>query len=118
MSTDLSFVLLSKAANPEPDKVIASAAKLGFTLVQKIGKDGIQQYGAGNGRTLLVMLVEAPHPDAAKMPFGPTSIPEDQTHAAHLIVTVMGGDDVIGTNPGPGGLQPGVSLRPRRSLAG
>jgi hypothetical protein len=36
------------------------------------------------------MLVDAPHPDAAKMPFGPTSIPEDQAHAAHLIVTVMG----------------------------
>lgn len=90
MSTDLSFVLLSKAANPEPDKVIASAAKLGFTLVQKIGKEGIQQFGAGNGRTLLVMLVEAPHPDAASMPFGPTSIPEDQEHAAHLIVTAMG----------------------------
>jgi hypothetical protein len=90
MSTEIAFVLLSKSATPAPDAVIASAAKLGFTLTRHLGKDGIQQFGLGDGRTLFVTLVEAPHPDGGSMAFGPTSIPEDQVHAAHLIVTAMG----------------------------
>ncbi len=92
MSTCVSFVLLSKSANPDASEVIASAAKLGFVLTREDvgGNETIVQFDAGKGRTLLVMLVDAPHPDADQMPFGPTSIPEDTEHAAHLIVTVMG----------------------------
>lgn len=91
MSTDLAFVLVSEPRLPDPAAVIASAAKLGFALTATpSAADEPQLYELGEGRSLFVLLVAAPHPDATSRPFGPTSIPEDQAHAAHLIVTVMG----------------------------
>lgn len=92
MSTDISFVLLSRLDNPEPTALIASAAKLGFTLVHTGDEKGVQSYDLGGDRVLMVMTIDAPHPDVPTMPFGPTAVDEDvaKTHVAHMIVTAMG----------------------------
>lgn len=92
MSTDVSFVLLAKPASPEPDAVIASAKKLGFALSDAGEKDNLQHFDLGADRSLFVMMLDVPHPDATTMPFGPTAVPEDEAraHTAHLIVTAMG----------------------------
>jgi len=92
MSTDISFVLLAKAASPEPDAVIAAAAKLGLALTYAGNEADVQQYDLDAGRTLFVMTIDAPHPDVPTMMFGPTAVPEDEARAAtaHMILTAMG----------------------------
>jgi hypothetical protein len=87
----LAFVLLSKAEPPDPQSVIASAAKLGLTLAL-IDASDMQTYDAGDGRSLIVMSIAAPHPDAATMGFGPTAVEPDEAAKApaHLIVTALG----------------------------
>lgn len=87
----LAFVLLANAELPDPANVVASAQQLGVTL-SVTGEGETQMYDAGDGRTLIVMTMPAPHPDAPTMAFGPTSVdPEDAAGApAHLIVTALG----------------------------
>lgn len=88
----LSFVLLDHAVYPEPEAVIAAAAELGLEL-RYTGREGEgpDGYEVAGGATLLVMLVDAPHPDAATLPPGLASpSPEEvEAHAAHLIITTM-----------------------------
>ncbi len=88
---DLAFVLLAKPEAPDPKGVVASAKRLGFTLSVVDAAD-MQTYDAGDGRTLIVMTMPAPHPDAPAMAFGPTAVDPDEAAAApaHLIVTAMG----------------------------
>lgn len=92
MAPNLSFVLLSSPARPDPAAVVASAQALGITLVPDAKASDVTAFELGAGRTLMVMLVEAPHPDAATMPFGPTAVTEEDVaaHRAHLILTVLG----------------------------
>lgn len=88
----LSMILLSRAQYPDPARVVASAQKLGLPLTATGGGgDEPQGYTLGDDPAFL-MLMPAPHPDAAHMGTGPTSIDPDDAAAApaHLIVTIMG----------------------------
>ncbi|HVV83038.1 MAG TPA: hypothetical protein VHE35_08150 [Kofleriaceae bacterium] len=98
---DLAFVLLRDPGYPVPEQVIASARELGFTLTVSdpsadadAGK-GLLTFAIDGGGTLIIALMP-PHPDAARMGTGPTSVPADEAAAAraHLILTALelGGD--------------------------
>lgn len=89
----LSMILLAHARYPDPARVVASAQKLGLSLTASSdgdAEDGPQGYMLGDA-PIFLMLVRAPHPDAAHMGFGPTAIEAADAVAApaHLIVTVM-----------------------------
>jgi hypothetical protein len=91
---DLAFVLLADRSAPEPAKVIACGKKLGFamTLTPSLVDSSVQSYDVDGGRTLMITTIEAPHPDARTMGFGPTAISPEEAKAspAHIIVTVLG----------------------------
>lgn len=89
----LSFVLLKEARNPDPEALISAAAALGEVLtVGDTPEDGPVSYELAGGGTLLIMLVDAPHPDAPQMMQGLASpSPEElEVMTAHYIVTVLG----------------------------
>ncbi len=92
---DTAFVLLAEARHPDPAAVVATGAAWGLDIEFREQSETIQTYRVGDA-TLLSMLVDVPHPDAATMPYGPTSPPRDAAVAApaHLIVTAM---DLTGT---------------------
>ena len=88
----LSFVLLERAEYPNADGVVAAAAELGVTLRPgKHAPEGPMSFEIDGGGVLLVMLIDAPHPDAAQMPTGFASPDEAELArmTAHYIVTAM-----------------------------
>lgn len=92
---DVAFLLVNEAKYPEPAQVVGAAERLGISLEHQPGEDGQPMgFGLGNGGTLFLMLVEAPHPDAPEMPYGPTSPAREEAVAApaHFIVTALGLD--------------------------
>ena len=95
MAMDLAFALVNDVAYPDPQKVIATGKRLGLELRHEPGT-GVEtepmSFAFGTGGTFMVMLLPAPHPDAAKMPVGPTSPPREHvaTTKAHFILTAMG----------------------------
>ena len=91
----LAFVLLAENGYPDPANVIGEAARLGIGLTHEMGEPTMLNFRIDSGGNLIVMHIDAPHPDAATMPVGPTS-PEPSTvaaHVGHYVVTVMGHDD-------------------------
>ena len=95
----LAFILASEPVEPDPDKLTAAAQRLlGVDLILEAsgsedssGK-AIQSYSVDGGPTLMVMMVDAPHPDVAAMPRGLTSPRAGLAEAApaHYIVTALG----------------------------
>ena len=88
----LSFILLSQNAYPDPAMVISEAGRLGLGLVHEMGEPTMLNFGIEGGGMLILMHIDAPHPDAATMPLGPTS-PEPSviaSHVGHYVATVMG----------------------------
>lgn len=91
----LAFVLLETAAYPEADALVDAAAQAGLTLTPgelPEEPDGPRTYEVDGIGTLMLMLVAAPHPDAAEMPSGLASPDEEELERvkAHYIVTVLG----------------------------
>jgi len=90
-SISLSFVLLSQNVYPDPAQVIAEAAQLGVGLTHEMGEPTLLNFSIQGGGMLIVMHVDAPHPDAATMQVGPTS-PEPSViagHVGHYVVTAL-----------------------------
>jgi hypothetical protein len=89
----LSFVLLERAEVPDPGAFVEAAAQLGLTATPgESSDDGPVSYEIAGGGTLLIMLVDAPHPDAERMPPGLASPEPDELErmTAHYIVTAIG----------------------------
>jgi len=98
-----SFVLLSQNTYPDPTQVIAEAGRLGIGLTHEMGEPTVLNFSIDGGGMLIVMHVDAAHPDAAAMPVGPTS-PEPSviaSHVGHYVVTAM---DLPETSAHPDGL--------------
>jgi len=74
---EVAFILAKFPSYPDPAQVIASAARRGLPLAL-VSQDDAQTYELGPGKSLIVMLVAAPYPDA----------PEDAP--AHFILTAFG----------------------------
>ena len=93
---DLAFVLVSNKKSPDPSRVIASGKRLGIELRPAGEEKGILTFEIAGGGTFIAALMPAPHPDAPKMPIGPTSISAEEASAApaHFILTALdlGGD--------------------------
>ncbi len=92
---DLSFVLVTDARPLDAGAVIAAARSRGFSLLHDVGdRAGPQTFRiAGDADLVVVMMVmPAPHPDAAGMATGLTSPkPEVFERAkAHLLLTTLG----------------------------
>lgn len=90
---DLAFLLVNEAKYPEPARVVAEAERLGIALEHQPGDESEpMSFGMANGGTFLLMLVEAPHPDAPNMAYGPTSPAREEAVAApaHFIATGLG----------------------------
>lgn len=92
---DLAFVLLGEATTPDADALAASIRALGFDAAQlapmQSADDGLTQVDLGGDRTLMVMLMPAPHPDAPMM-VGPMTPPAEELAAApaHYVITALG----------------------------
>lgn len=90
---DVAFLLVNEAKYPDPTKVVAAAEALGIVLEHQPGDEAQpMSFGLPNGGTFLLMLIEAPHPDAPHMSYGPTSPAREEAIAApaHFIVTALG----------------------------
>lgn len=89
---DLGFVLLQKAARPDSAAVIETAAKAGLTLTAgDSSDDGPAQFEVEGIGTLMVMVIDAAHPDVPTMASGPLS-PDPAPFleaTAHAIVTLV-----------------------------
>lgn len=88
----LAFVLIEDTEYPDPERLVAAAAELGEKLeVSAESEDGVRVYAFEGGR-LMIMKIDAPHPDASKMPPGIASpdAADLQKMQAHLIVTALG----------------------------
>ncbi|MEW5743565.1 MAG: hypothetical protein AB1938_31930 [Myxococcota bacterium] len=72
--------------------MVASAKKLGIVLEPRDGGGEPQAFSIAAGGEFFVMLMPAPHPDAPRMPYGPTSpsIEEATQAPAHFVLTAMG----------------------------
>jgi hypothetical protein len=90
-SVPLSFMLLGQRAYPDPEAFIAHAAQLDVGM-QHSANDQALTFDLAIGGSLIIMLIEAPHPDAAGMPPGPTAVKPEliAAHTAHLILTCTG----------------------------
>ncbi len=91
----LAFVLLERAVNPDPAALMAAAAAVGLevTLESTPGEsDGPVSYAVKGVGNLLVMVIDAPHPDAATMASGLAAPEPDELarSTAHCIVTALG----------------------------
>lgn len=91
----VAFVLLEQARPPDPAEVVRRAGHFGYSLAHDEGSASPTTFTIAGGGSLMVMLVEAPHPDAPKMAPGLAS-PSDEDLArmrAHYIVAMMGGPE-------------------------
>ncbi|MCA8969157.1 MAG: hypothetical protein KDC95_05215 [Planctomycetes bacterium] len=89
----LSFVLLSEAALPDVDLLVSAAAALGESVTADSGSEReISSFDLDGGGSLLIMLVDFPHPDAARMRKGLASPSDEEIDqmVAHYIVTATG----------------------------
>jgi hypothetical protein len=69
----LAFVLVERAVPPDPAELIRRAAGFGITLSHESGTESPATYSIAGGGILMVMLIDAPHPDVGKMP--PSIVP-------------------------------------------
>ncbi|MEQ9075411.1 MAG: hypothetical protein RLP09_16265 [Sandaracinaceae bacterium] len=92
---DLAFVLLAEAAPPNVEALSSAIRAIGFpdarVLPPRAEDDGSTEVQLGGDQRLLVMLMPAPHPDAAGMA-GPLTPPAEELAAApaHYVVTALG----------------------------
>jgi hypothetical protein len=90
----LSFVLLREAVLPDADELCAVARSVGLPLGDEAPevKDETLVIALEGEGSLLISLMNAPHPDAAEMPPGLTSPPpeEIEEQVAHYIVVLVG----------------------------
>jgi hypothetical protein len=91
----LSFVLLEHAAGVDPDVLIDAASSYGLRVsyegTDEAGPARFTVAGGSSPSSLLVMVVDAPYPDAVALPVGLAS-PEPEAiegARAHAIVTVL-----------------------------
>jgi hypothetical protein len=92
----VAFVLLERAEYPDAAELVRRAERFGYTLTQdEVEGDGPASFTIAGSGSLMIMLVEAPHPDAEKMPPGLASPSEEdlQRMRAHYIVAMMGGPE-------------------------
>lgn len=87
---DLAFVLTNSKSAPDPEGIVRAGKAMGLGLRSIAGESGT--FEIDDGGTMIVVLVEAPHPDAPGMAYGPTSPEHEEAAAAtaHLIVTALG----------------------------
>ena len=88
----LSFVLLERAALPDPAALQSNAAAYGLRLQPGAVTEGVMQCEIDGLGDLMISLMPAPHPDAAHMPRGLLSPDEAELArmTAHFIVVAMG----------------------------
>lgn len=90
---DVSFILLRTPTMPKSEDVAREALRYGLKLTPDPTEEGkplsFTLEGAG---PFLAMVIEAPHPDAARATTGPTSPDAADIRAskAHIILTAMG----------------------------
>ncbi|HWB75707.1 MAG TPA: hypothetical protein VG755_12150 [Nannocystaceae bacterium] len=91
----VAFVLLEEARSPDPAEVVRRASQFGYSLVYDEGSASPSTFTIASGGNVMVMLIEAPHPDAAKMAPGLASPSEEDLARmrAHYIVAMMGGPE-------------------------
>lgn len=89
---DLAFVLVGEAKYPDAARVVASGRRLGLDLAISGDASDMLTFNIAGGGTFIVALMPVRHPDAPKMPVGPTSpsVEEASAAPAHFIVTVLG----------------------------
>ena len=91
----VAFVLLERAIDPDADALVRAASVFGYTLVHEPGSTGPCTFSIAGGGHLMIMLIPAPHPDAAEMPpalVGPSA--EDlQRMQGHYVIALMGAPD-------------------------
>jgi len=89
---DIAFVLVNTPEYPDASHVLATAKRLGIAMTAVEGGGEPLLFELPGGGTLIAMLMPAPHPDVASMPFGPTSPDPDEAAAAgaHYILTAQG----------------------------
>lgn len=89
----LAFVLVERAEPPDPAELTRRAKAFGYTLVHEAASSSPATYSIADGGILMVMVIDAPHPDVSKMApsiVAPSS--EDLQRArAHYIVVLMDG---------------------------
>jgi hypothetical protein len=91
----VAFVLLERAEPPDPAELVRRAGQLGYSLVYDEGSASPSTFTIAGGGNLMVMLIEAPHPDAPKMADGLASPSADDLARvrAHYIIAMMGGPE-------------------------
>ncbi len=89
---DLAFIVTSSREAPDPAVIVAKAAEMDVELRALPSEAEPQVFELEDGVQLMVLFVDAPHPDAAKMPSGPISAPVEPLASApcHLILTALG----------------------------
>lgn len=89
---DVSFILLRAAVMPSAEAVAREALRYGFKLIPDPVEPGkpLSFTIEGSG-PFLAMLIDAPHPDAARAASGPTAADAEHINAckAHFILTAM-----------------------------
>jgi hypothetical protein len=93
----VAFVLLERAEPPDPTVLVRSAATFGHTLVHEPGSSAPSVFAIDGGGSLMVMLIDAPHPDAAHMLAGLAgpSAEDLQRVTAHYILVMQGGPEEL-----------------------
>ncbi len=90
---DVSFILLRTPTMPKPEDVAREALRYGLKLTPDGTEPGNPLSFAVEGAgAFLAMMIEAPHPDAARATAGPTTpdAAEIRASKAHFILTAMG----------------------------
>ncbi len=89
---DVAFILLRTGVMPSAEAVAREALRYGFKLIPAGDGDGKPlSFTIEGGGPFLAMLIDAPHPDAARTPAGPTAADAEDIKdcKAHVIVTAM-----------------------------
>lgn len=98
---DIAFLLLERAEQPDVDTVIAAAKDAGMSMSLSGAADtDVVQFDVEGGVTVMVMMMDAPHPDTPNMALGPMS-PEREaltSASAHAIVTFLGIEGDVATH--------------------
>jgi hypothetical protein len=90
---ELAFILVNEPVYPDGEAVLAAATHTGFELsLAPRDEDEPLVFEIEGGAKLMVMLIDAPHPDVAQMATGPLSPDPEPLAAAkaHYIVTALG----------------------------
>jgi hypothetical protein len=114
---DIAFLLVPSAAYPKPEAVVAAAKAYGIAL-RSTSKTDPMTFEMDGG-TLMVMMIDAPHPDVPHMAIGPTSPTVDEMKAApaHCIVTALGLEGTPRERDTKMAALAGAIIRPTKAIA-